>query len=178
MLLRTPDICERSASVRGMKRLDQVGTDGRARGSGEKGGSYTAEPPVEVSCTFVGLGDTDAFGMLYWAAPFRWAQEGAEGLFRRAGHPLEEHLSGIDYPVAHTSIDYLRPVRLGDQLEVRTWVTRVGTRSVEMVTEVFTSRRELAVRIRRVLVAYRSDSVPPAAENWIRGLITDGETVT
>lgn len=142
-------------------------------GSENGAGREVARPIVDVDNDYVTLGDTDAFRMLYWAAPLRWAEEGVERLFRRAGHPIEEHLTGIDYPIAHVAVDYMLPLRLGAEIEVRTWVARVGRRSVDVVTEVLDSSAAVAVRISRTHVAYKSDSTAPMAEEWLRRIVFD-----
>ncbi|MDX6767211.1 MAG: thioesterase family protein [Candidatus Methylacidiphilales bacterium] len=63
--------------------------------------------------------DTDAGGVVHNVAYLRLIEQARSELAEHLGWPLAEMTGGRDCPVvARTEIDYLRPARLGDPLEI------------------------------------------------------------
>jgi YbgC/YbaW family acyl-CoA thioester hydrolase len=121
--------------------------------------------------THVELADTDAFGVIFWGAPVRWVQRGYENLMRAAGHPIERMLHlDHDHPVVNASIQFLRPLRLGNRIQVRTEIAQVGNRSFHVRTRVFGMDGEVAIDATCVHVAASRNGGPAHLGEWLRRL--------
>lgn len=79
----------------------------------------------------VRLHDTDAAGVIYFAAVLRIAHEVYEQFLEARGESIRATLEGraLAYPVVHAEADYRLPIRLGDRLSIRLEATRNGERS-------------------------------------------------
>lgn len=78
--------------------------------------------------------DTDAAGIVYYASWLRYLERGRTELLRLLG---EEHSAlraarGVDWTVRRCAVEYLRPARLDDALEVATRVVELRGASAEM----------------------------------------------
>ncbi len=78
--------------------------------------------------------DTDAGGMVYHAAYLRFAERARTEALREAGVPHARMLRDCNlmFVVRRIKIDYLRPARLDNSLEVRTRVEQVRPASVTL----------------------------------------------
>lgn len=77
------------------------------------------------------LYDTDAAGCLFFGAQFRLAHEAFEEFMLHLGLPVGTVLrEGTHlYPVVHAEADYTAPLTVGDRVNVRVAVARIGDRS-------------------------------------------------
>lgn len=106
--------------------------------------------------------DTDAGGVCYHTAYLRFAERGRTELLRSLGYDhvgLRAQAGGV-FVVARCEIDYLRPARLDDALEVETVVVEGGGASLVMSQEI-RRQGELLARL-RVRLAFLSDAGRPA----------------
>jgi 1,4-dihydroxy-2-naphthoyl-CoA hydrolase len=80
----------------------------------------------------IGLGRSDAAGVIYFTEALDLAHEAAEAFLDSAGIPLRTLLEPgqVKLPVVHAEADYMRPVRPGDRLELRLASLRVGHSSI------------------------------------------------
>ena len=64
--------------------------------------------------------DTDAAGVMYFANGLAIAHEAYEASLQAAGIDLRAFFKGIPVavPIAHASVDFLRPIAVGDRLEI------------------------------------------------------------
>jgi acyl-CoA thioester hydrolase len=72
----------------------------------------------------------------------------------------------VDFILARVEIDFRSELRAGEEIEVRTRCSRIGTKSFELEHEIHADGR-LAAQARSVLVGYdyeRGQSVPLSAE--------------
>ncbi len=78
--------------------------------------------------------DTDAGGFVYHAAYLRFAERARTELMRHCGgdHPSLLAQYGVVLAVRRCEIDYLRPGRLDDLLDVHAIVTGVGAARFDM----------------------------------------------
>lgn len=90
-----------------------------------------AEHPFAHRIT-VGLGRSDAAGVIYFTEALDLAHEAAEALLESVGLPLASLLrpGQVRLPVVHAEADYLSPVRPGDRIELRLSSLRVGHSSI------------------------------------------------
>lgn len=117
----------------------------------------------------VSLTDTDAAGVIYVSSPARWAQVGFENLMRALGHPLEDLLQrDHHYPVVNLTIDHRSPLTLATPITVRTGVTRVGQRSVEVLSLISDQHGSLCCSVKRVCVAKSRTGKDVTAEAWFK----------
>lgn len=77
--------------------------------------------------------DTDAAGIVYYANYLRYAERARTELLRSLGteHAAVRANDGMAFAVRRCEVDYAKPARLDDRLEVHTVVTRVGGASLE-----------------------------------------------
>jgi len=111
--------------------------------------------------------DTDAGGIVYHAAYLRFAERGRTEFIRALGvdqHRLRAE-TGLGFAVARLAIDYLKPARLDDMLEVHTEAARARGASADFVQTVLRDGETLArldVRVACIDAAGRPARLPPA----------------
>ena len=74
---------------------------------------------------FVAWSHCDAAGIVYYPHAYVWFDEATENLFRAngLGYPeLESELGLSGMPLIETGATYRNPCRLGDEMEIETWV--------------------------------------------------------
>lgn len=78
--------------------------------------------------------DTDAGGVVYHANYLRFAERARTEALRNLGVPHARLLAefGLIFVVRRIKLDYLRPARLDDSLEVSTRVVSLGASRVEL----------------------------------------------
>lgn len=119
----------------------------------------------------VSMHHTDAAGVVYVGAPYQWAQVGMENLLREVGHPVGSlHHTNIHYPMVRQVINHHRSLHLGDELTVRTWIDRVGTRSFTVACNISKVGGEVHVTVEFTAVANGRDGTKPPVEDWLREL--------
>jgi acyl-CoA thioester hydrolase len=105
--------------------------------------------------------DTDAQGIVYYASWLRFLERGRTELLRMIGleHSALRAASGIHWVVRRCTIDYLRPARLDETVDIVTGCGEMRGASLDMIQE---ARRgeELLVRA-TLLVACMDESGRP-----------------
>lgn len=95
-------------------------------------------PAVHVLPVRVYYEDTDAAGVVYYANYLKFAERARTEFLRAIGHDhvgmLRDH--GLAFMVRRCVIDYLKPARLDDHLEVRLYVGTVGGATIDLVQTV------------------------------------------
>lgn len=122
----------------------------------------------------VRLQDTDATGVLYFPRQFQMAMEAFEEFLKHRGYSLRQLLeSNYLMPVVHAEGDYLAPVMVGDVLEVRLRVGRMGQSSLTLDYQIHDESRGSdvgKVQIVHVVVDKQTrESVP--IPDFLRGLL-------
>ncbi len=78
-----------------------------------------SSPSVTIPIV-IHFGDTDPYGVVYFASYFRYCHHGIEAFLRHFGLPPQPYFRnterGFGLPVVGASCDFLRPVRYGDEL--------------------------------------------------------------
>ncbi len=82
------------------------------------------------------LYETDATGVLYFPQQLRMAQETFECFLEEAGPSLGGWLKDKTYllPVVHAEADYCKPIQVGDEVEIRLSLEKIGTTSFTLST--------------------------------------------
>lgn len=72
--------------------------------------------------------DTDAGGVVYYANYLKYAERARTEMLRHLGieNSVLQARHGLAFVVRHISVDYMRPARLDDRLEVGLILTKVG----------------------------------------------------
>ncbi|MDH3190549.1 MAG: acyl-CoA thioesterase, partial [Acidimicrobiia bacterium] len=78
------------------------------------------------------MDSVDAVGIVFFGAFWNWHESTFEGLVSEAsGSTWKELLaSGLAMPIVHAEIDYVKALRLSDEVTVAMSVTKLGSRSV------------------------------------------------
>ncbi len=88
---------------------------------------------VEIPVT-IRFGDTDPYGVVYFASYFRYCHHGIEELMRAVGLPPHEMFrnqeEGYGLPVAGAACDFYRPVWYGDTLRLAVFVIQAKSKAV------------------------------------------------
>jgi len=77
--------------------------------------------------------DTDAGGVVYYANYLKFAERARSEMLRALGieNSMLQERHGIAFVVRHIEVEYLRPARLDQLLDVRLRLTQVGGASME-----------------------------------------------
>lgn len=79
----------------------------------------------------VSMRDTDAAGIIFFGSQFTFAHVAYERFLEHLGFCFADALEKEPYllPIVHAEADYLRPLRVGDRIDVELTVGRIGTTS-------------------------------------------------
>ena len=80
----------------------------------------------------VRFADVDSFRISYFSRAFEYAHAAFEELLVACELPLSDIIETerVGMPLVHAEADYVKPMRLGESLEVRTTVERLGSSSI------------------------------------------------
>lgn len=83
--------------------------------------------------------DTDAGGIVYHASYLRFAERARTEWLRDLGINQDDlrHDKGLGFVVTRITIDYLRPARMDDQLEVVTELVELGRATLKLKQEIW-----------------------------------------
>jgi YbgC/YbaW family acyl-CoA thioester hydrolase len=126
------------------------------------------------------MGDTDAAGIIYYGAPYRWHEAALQEWLYSIGHPQKEHIaSRVSFPSVHSEADYKQPLALGDMLGVTMTAGGLGRSSFSLVSEYRLAGQVcVSVRSTHVWCRFETDAdnrVTIASEplpGWLRDALT------
>lgn len=85
--------------------------------------------PIEIH-----FGDTDPYGVVYFASYFRYCHHGIEAFLHRHGLPPHKYFRnterGFGLPVVEASCRFLKPVRYGDRLWLDVSIKTAKSKSI------------------------------------------------
>lgn len=125
--------------------------------------------------------DTDAAGIVYYANYLKFAERARTEFLREAGigqRALRDE-NGVLFAVRRCEIDYLRPARLDDVLEVRSRIAASRGASLTMWQAVTLDAEilaQLSVRVACVDRAGRPARIPAQVQRAIKGFAPNGGT--
>ncbi len=87
----------------------------------------------------VRMHDTDMAGILYFPRQFRFAHDALEDFVESEGLSFNEVFlkEKFVFVIAHAEADYLKPLKIGDKLDIHLHVKRIGTTSFTILYELF-----------------------------------------
>ena len=93
----------------------------------------TPAKAMEIPIT-VRFGDTDPYGVVYFASYFRYCHHGIEEFLRHLGLPpasmFRNQQEGFGLPVVGASCDFRRPVTYGEELILAVSVVKMSNRAL------------------------------------------------
>ncbi len=96
-----------------------------------------SEKRVVETTLRVRYAETDAMGIVYHTNYIVWFEVGRGEFFRQQGMDYADcEAQGIFFPLAEVYVRYISPARYGDLVKVKTWVEKVGSRSITFTYEV------------------------------------------
>jgi len=91
------------------------------------------ETGIDLTIT-VRFGDTDPYGVVYFASYFRYCHQGIEEFLNHYGLPphevLKNQTEGFGLPIVSAACDFLKPVRYGEKLRLTVTLSRIGNKSL------------------------------------------------
>lgn len=124
----------------------------------------------------VAMQDTDAAGVIYFAAPLTWHESALMGWLRSIGHPISQSLaSGYAFPCVHVEADYALPLRVDDPIVIRLHASKVGKSSFGLTSKIY--RADLAAVTVRAAYVWASNNqnvgafASAALPNWLRAAL-------
>lgn len=104
------------------------------------------------------FGDTDPYGVVYFASYFRYCHHGIEEFLRHLGLPPNEFFrnqqEGFGLPVVGASCDFLKPMKYGDELRLVVSVERLKEKALTFGFRFFRKGRdELVAKGNATIVA-------------------------
>ncbi len=103
----------------------------------------------------VGMQDTDAAGILFFASQFVFAHVVYERFLEALGFSFAEALEKEPFlmPIVHAESDYYKPLKVGDRLDVELSVANVGDTSMTLEYVFDAADGEIVGRSKTVHVA-------------------------
>lgn len=127
----------------------------------------------------VRFGDLDAAGIAYYPNLVNFLHEAFEDFFRgHIGRPYPEvYREGIGFPTVKVEMEFLAPVKYGDQVDVGVVVEKIGRSSVQIRYE-GSVRGKAVFRARNVAVTvdmktFTAMSIP----GWLRQRFTTAQEI-
>jgi len=99
--------------------------------------------------------DTDAAGIIFFTSQFEFAHETYELFLESVGFSFADALEKEQFllPIVHAESDYLKPLRVGDRIDVELSVARLGHTSMTLEYVFKNDEGEIVGRSRSVHVA-------------------------
>jgi len=131
--------------------------------------------------------DVDHAGILYYPRFLHYFHCCFEDFFERALGVPYNHLLDVErlgFPTVHMEVDYLKPLRFGDHVEISLSIDSIGKKSVTWIYTGETSRENKKVRAveaRLVTVcldmdSFRSVEVPRKYRDLFKKFLVGGES--
>ncbi len=121
----------------------------------------------------VRFGDTDPYGVVYFASYFRYCHRGIEEFLSRCGLPphevLKNQTEGFGLPIVSAACDFLKPVRYGEKLRLNVSLSRIGEKSLGFDFRFYRfAEQDLVARGNATMVAIGADWRPRSIPEHIR----------
>ena len=154
---------------------EQMQQDVKASWHSTHGAKINAQPPqylrgmndIQPYCPEIRFADVDAYGIVHNAKYIVYMEQARIHWWRQAMGDGTWDWSKVGVLVAHHSIDYVRPVRLGDVLEVQSHIGELGNKSMDVHYEL-TCGGNVVAKAKTVLVCFdhKTQATIPVPEVW------------
>jgi len=116
-------------------------------------------PSMERTFT-IRFGDTDPYGVVYYATYHRWAHQAVEDFLRAKGFDPDRFFRdaerGIGMPVIASSSRFFKPLKYPASVASKVCVSRVGRSSITFEV-IFSHENELVAKLSITFVAINKD---------------------
>lgn len=138
---------------------------------GEASQYLRAMKEITPYCPEIRFSDVDAYGIVHNAKYIVYMEQARIHWWRQAMGDGTWDWSKVGVLVAHHSIDYLRPIRLGDDLSIQSRIGGLGNKSMDVHYEMSCNGQPVA-RAKTVLVCFdhKTQSTIPIPEPWRQAL--------
>ena len=130
--------------------------------------------------TTVKLHDTDAAGLLFYGHQFKMAHDCYEAMLESIGFPMAWWMREADcfLPIVHAESDYMRPLFVGDRIEIRLRVEKLGDSSYTLAQEIVDPQGRTVGTVKTVHVVVnkksgRKISIPDKFRTALQRLTAD-----
>ncbi len=135
---------------------------------------------IDLTIT-VRFGDTDPYGVVYFASYFRYCHRGIEEFLNHCGLPAHEVLKnqseGFGLPIVAAACDFLKPVRYGEKLRLQVSLSRIGEKSLGFDFRFYREAgQDLVARGNATMVAIGTDWRPRSIPERIRTAVSKKDT--
>jgi len=146
----------------------------------------SAEAEIDLTIT-VRFGDTDPYGVVYFASYFRYCHHGIEEFLNHFGLPPHEvfrnRAEGFGLPIVSAACDFLKAVCYGEKLSLRVSLSRIGEKSLTFDFRFYRQPgQDLVASGHATIVAigadWRSRSIPERIRNAFKSRRRGGESST
>jgi acyl-CoA thioester hydrolase len=141
------------------------------------------ECSIEIPVRF---GDTDPYGVVYFASYFRWAHAGIEEFLRRCGLPPEETFRSSEprfgLPVVESAGRFIAPARYGDKLRLTVRIASLEEKAVAFSC-IFESQdggktvAEASVKCLAISADWKAIAIPEEVRRRLSAGDEDGEVI-
>jgi acyl-CoA thioester hydrolase len=137
-------------------------------------------PWVDVPIA-IRFGDTDPYGVVYFASYFRYCHHGIEEFFRALGLQPQKLFrnqeEGFGLPIVGATCDFLRPMKYGDMMRLAVSVAKLKEKAVTFGFHFFPADGgELVARGQATIVAidpsWRSRPLPETLRAALQSYVT------
>lgn len=106
---------------------------------------------------------TDAANLIFYSNLFNLAYECYEEFLETSGFSVSKILSEkkILVPVVHAEADYIKPITLGDKIEIRMSLAYLGKSSYKLVYDFYNVNKEKVAQVKTVHVLLNNDNYKP-----------------
>lgn len=114
--------------------------------------------------------DTDAAGIVYYANYLKFAERARTEYLRLLGvdQTKLKDSDGVFFAVRRAEVEYLKPVRLDDELEVRTKLTSIGASVIDALQLICRGDEVMAQVVMRVVCISAADGKPARIPRRLR----------
>ena len=129
---------------------------------------HSPETGIDLTIT-VRFGDTDPYGVVYFASYFRYCHQGIEEFFSHYVLPphevLKNQAEGFGLPIVSAACDFFKPIRYGEKLRLTVSLAGIGEKSLSFDFRFYRpGEQALVARGTATMVAigadWRSRSIP------------------
>jgi len=132
-------------------------------------------PPMFTFKTRVRLYHTDAAGILFYSRIYNLAHDAYEEMLRHAGLDVRTIITKSDFlfPFVHSEADYRKMITVGEELEIRVNVEKIGKSSFTLLFRFINSNQEEAAVVKTVSVSVdkKSGQKIPLPEQLLRAIL-------
>ena len=133
---------------------------------------HSPETGIDLTIT-VHFGDTDPYGVVYFASYFRYCHQGIEEFLSHFGLPphevLKNQTEGFGLPIVSAACDFLKPVRYGEKLRLKVSLSRIGKKSLSFDFRFYRlGEQDLVARGNATMVAIGADWRPRSIPEQVR----------